>query len=64
MSSVRDSYRSRDYHRKPGSLQRRSGLQVPEILIEASANIVVKAESVRAIAIRRPPVAGGLPLLL
>jgi hypothetical protein len=32
--------------------------------IEASANIVVKAESVRARAIRRPPVARGLPLLL
>jgi hypothetical protein len=26
--------------------ERRSGLQVPEVLIEASANIVVKAESV------------------
>jgi hypothetical protein len=34
--------------------ERRSGLQVPEVLIEASANIAVKAESVRAIAIRRP----------
>jgi hypothetical protein len=44
--------------------ERRSGLQVPEVLIEASANIVVKAEIVRAVAIRRPPVAGGLPLLL
>jgi hypothetical protein len=34
--------------------ERRSGLQVPEVLIEASANIVVKAESARVIAIRRP----------
>jgi hypothetical protein len=33
-------------------------------LIEASANIVVKAESVRVNAIRRPPTARGLPLLL
>jgi hypothetical protein len=32
--------------------ERRSGLQVPELLIEASANIVVKAESVQVIAIR------------
>jgi hypothetical protein len=47
--------------------ERRLGLQVPEVLIEASANIVEKAESVRVIAIRRtvsPPAAGGLPLLL
>jgi hypothetical protein len=44
--------------------ERSSGLQVPEVLIEASANIVVKAESVRVIAIRHPPVARGLPLLL
>jgi hypothetical protein len=45
--------------------ERRPGLQVPEVLIEASANIVVKAESVCVIAIRRPsPAAGGLPLLL
>jgi hypothetical protein len=29
-------------------------LQVPEVLIEAGANIVVKAESVQVIAIRRP----------
>jgi hypothetical protein len=45
---------------------RRSGLHVPEVLIEASANIVLKAESVCVIAIRRPvsPAAGGLPLLL
>jgi hypothetical protein len=35
--------------------ERRAGLQVPEVLIEASANIVVKAESVYVIAIRRPP---------
>jgi hypothetical protein len=34
--------------------ERRSGLQVPEVPIEAGANIVVKAESVRVIAIRRP----------
>jgi hypothetical protein len=34
--------------------ERRLGLQVPELLIEASANIVVKVESVRMIAIRRP----------
>jgi hypothetical protein len=34
--------------------ERRPGLQVPEVLIEASANIAVKVESVRVIAIRRP----------
>jgi hypothetical protein len=33
--------------------ERRPGLQVPEVLIEASANIVVKAESMCVIAIRR-----------
>jgi hypothetical protein len=44
--------------------ERRSGLQVPEVLIEASANIVVKTESVCVIAVRRHPVARGLPLLL
>jgi hypothetical protein len=44
--------------------ERRPGLQVIEVLIEASANIVVKAESVRVIAVRRPPMARGLPLLL
>jgi hypothetical protein len=33
--------------------ERRPGLQVPEVLIEAGANIVVKAESVRVIATRR-----------
>jgi hypothetical protein len=33
--------------------ERRLGLQVPEVLIEASANIVVKAESVCVITIRR-----------
>jgi hypothetical protein len=44
--------------------ERRSGLQVLEVLIEASANIVVKAESVRVVAIHRPVAAGGLPLLL
>jgi hypothetical protein len=43
--------------------ERRSGLQVPEVLIEASANIVVKAESVRAIAIhRRVPRGWGIAL--
>jgi hypothetical protein len=35
--------------------ERRPGLQVPEVLIEASANIVVKAESAWVIAVRRPP---------
>jgi hypothetical protein len=46
--------------------ERRPGLQVPEVLIEASANIVEKTESVWVIAIRRlvSPAAGGLPLLL
>jgi hypothetical protein len=46
--------------------ERRLGLQVPEVLIEASANIVEKAEGVRVIPIRRPvsPATGGLPLLL
>jgi hypothetical protein len=34
--------------------ERRPGLQVPEVLIEASANIVEKAERVRVIAVRRP----------
>jgi hypothetical protein len=34
--------------------ERRPGLQVPEVLIEASANIVEKAESVRVFAVRRP----------
>jgi hypothetical protein len=43
--------------------ERRSVLQVIEVLIEASANIMVKAESVRVSALR-PPVARGLPLLL
>jgi hypothetical protein len=33
--------------------ERRPGLQVSEVLIEASANIVAKAESVRAFAVRR-----------
>jgi hypothetical protein len=41
--------------------ERRSGLQVPEVLIEASANIVVKAESVQVIAIRRPVRLGDCP---
>jgi hypothetical protein len=44
--------------------ERRPGLQVPEVLIEASANIVVKAENVWVMAVRRRPAAGGLPLLL
>jgi hypothetical protein len=35
--------------------ERRPGLQVPEVLIEASSNIVVKAEDVRVIAVRRRP---------
>jgi hypothetical protein len=34
--------------------ERRPGLQVPEVLIEASANIVEKAESAWVIAVRRP----------
>jgi hypothetical protein len=34
--------------------ERRSDLQVPEVLIGASANIVVKAESVQVSAVRRP----------
>jgi hypothetical protein len=34
--------------------ERRLGLQVPEVLIEASANIVEKAERVCVIAVRRP----------
>jgi hypothetical protein len=34
--------------------ERRPDLQVPEVLIEASANIVEKAESVRVIAVHRP----------
>jgi hypothetical protein len=41
--------------------ERRSGLQVPEVLIEAGANIVVKAESVRVIAICRPLRLGDCP---
>jgi hypothetical protein len=44
--------------------ERRPGLQVPEVLIEASANIVVKTESAWVMVVRRPPAAGGLPLLL
>jgi hypothetical protein len=44
--------------------ERRLVLQVPEVMIEASANIMVKAESVGVIAIHRPPVARGLSLLL
>jgi hypothetical protein len=41
--------------------ERRSGLQVLEVLIEASADIVVKAESVRVFAIRRPLRLGDCP---
>jgi hypothetical protein len=43
--------------------ERRRGLQVPELLIEASANVVEKAESVRVIVVRRlvSPAAGGCP---
>jgi hypothetical protein len=47
--------------------ERRLGLQVPEVLIEASANIVAKAESVYVIAIRHrvlSPAARGSPFLL
>jgi hypothetical protein len=47
--------------------ERRPGLQVPEVLIEASANIVAKAESVYVIAIRHrvlSPAAGGSSFLL
>jgi hypothetical protein len=45
--------------------ERRPGLQVPEVLIEASANIVAKAESVYAIAIRRRvPCSWGMALPL
>jgi hypothetical protein len=47
--------------------ERRPGLQVAEVLIEASANIMGKAESVRVIAVRRrvlSPAAGGSPFLL
>jgi hypothetical protein len=44
--------------------ERRLVLQVPEVLIEASANIVVKAESVQVSVVCRPPAAGGLHLLL
>jgi hypothetical protein len=44
--------------------ERRPGLQVLDVLIEASANTVVKAESVCLIVVRRPPAAGGLALLL
>jgi hypothetical protein len=42
----------------------RPGLQVPEVLIEASADIVVKTESMRGSALCHPPAARGLPLLL
>jgi hypothetical protein len=39
----------------------RSGLQVPEVLIEANANIVVKVESVQVCAIRPLPRLGDCP---
>jgi hypothetical protein len=54
-------------HRGPcgGGLQakweRRSGLQVPEVLIEASANIMVKAGSVRVCAPSSPLRPGDCP---
>jgi hypothetical protein len=41
--------------------ERRPGLQVPEVLIETSANIVVKAESVWVIAVHRPQRSGDCP---
>jgi hypothetical protein len=41
--------------------ERRSGLQVPEVLIEASANIVVRVESVQVSVVRRPPRLGDCP---
>jgi hypothetical protein len=44
--------------------ERRSDHQVLEVLIEASANIVVKAESVQVCALCPLPAASGLPLLL
>jgi hypothetical protein len=44
--------------------ERRLGLHVPDVSIEASANIVAKAESVYLIAICRSPAAGGSPFLL
>jgi hypothetical protein len=42
--------------------ERRTSLQVLEVLIEASANIVVKAESVCVISIPRPPCSWGIAL--
>jgi hypothetical protein len=41
--------------------ERRSILQVLEVLIESSANIVVKAESVQVSVVRPPPAAKRLP---
>jgi hypothetical protein len=35
--------------------ERRAIFKVPEVLIKASANIVVKAENVQVSAVRRPP---------
>jgi hypothetical protein len=39
--------------------ERRRTLQVPEVLIEAGANIVVKTESACMSALRRPPCGQG-----
>jgi hypothetical protein len=39
--------------------ERRLVLQVSEVLIEASVNIVVKTESVQVCVVRRPPAARG-----
>jgi hypothetical protein len=44
--------------------ERRPILQVLEVLIESSANIAVKAESVQVSIVRPPPAAERLPLLL
>jgi hypothetical protein len=41
--------------------ERRSGLQVPKVLIEVSANIVVKAESVQVSTVRRALRLGDCP---
>jgi hypothetical protein len=41
--------------------ERRSGFQVPEVLIEASANIMVRAESEQVSAVRRPLRLGDCP---
>jgi hypothetical protein len=44
--------------------ERRPGLQVPEVLIEASANIVAKAESVRVFAVHRRVISCGWGIAL